>query len=208
MQFTRVSAPLDSGADQASPVQPGKWGWMMEQVTTGIPSAHGKHSRWRAFILGAVVLLAAPQGWAGELNLLINGHARHINPPANSNFNERNWGFGLQYDYERTPDGWVPFLTGSGFKDSERNMSYYAGGGLQYRFDVAPKLDNLHVDLGGVAFLMKRKTFKNNDPFFGALPAATVGTDHFSLNFTYVPKVHPKLIPLWFVQLKIPFGKY
>ena len=180
----------------------------MEQVTAGINGLQRGYRHWRAFILGAAALLAAPLGWAGETSLLINGHAHHISPPANTNFNERNWGFGLQYDYDRTPDNWMPFLAASGFKDSERNMSYYVGGGLQYRIDVAPSLDNLHVGLGGIAFLMKRKTFKNNDPFFGVLPAFTVGTDHFALNITYVPKVHPKLIPLWFVQLKLPFSKY
>jgi hypothetical protein len=169
----------------------------------------GRYSRRWGFFLGLLGMLAAPAASAGELNLLINGHARHINPPAGSNFNERNWGFGFQYDLDRRDDGrWVPFLTASGFKDSMRDMSYYAGGGLQRRFDIAPSLDNLHVSLGAVAFVMTRKSFKNNQPFFGALPAATIGTDRFALNITYVPKVHPKLVPLWFVQLKIPLTTF
>ncbi len=159
-----------------------------------------------ALFLGLMTM--APVLRADELNLLVNGYAHHINPPAGSNFNERNWGAGFQYDFDRVNEHWVPFVNAGWFKDSERNMSYYAGGGLMRRFDVAPSLDNLYIDAGMVGFVMTRKNYKNNEPFLGALPALTVGTDHIGINITYIPKVHPKLVPLWFFQLKVPLHKF
>ncbi len=36
-----------------------------------------------------------------------------------------------------------------------------------------------------------------------ALPALSVGTERVSMNITYIPKVDPKAVPLWFFQLKI-----
>lgn len=159
------------------------------------------------YLIAALILATAmPVAGAGELNLLVNGVAKHINAPAGSDFNERNWGSGLQYDFDRTEDSWVPFLTAAGFKDSYSDMSYYAGAGMMRRFDIAPKLDNLYFDAGVVAFVMTRKTYKDNDPFLGALPAFTIGTAHFAVNISYIPKVHPKLVPLWFFQLKIPIA--
>jgi len=181
-------------------------GWVAAKKGHGIP--HPACRWFRGLVLGLTIIIAAPAVRADELNLLINGYARHINPPKGTNYNERNWGWGLQYDYERVRESWIPFLMVSGFKDSERNMSYYAGGGSQYRFDVAPSLDKLHVDAGVVAFLMTRKNFKNGNPFFGVLPALTVGTTHVSVNITYIPKVDPKMVALWFFQLKVPLAQF
>jgi hypothetical protein len=164
----------------------------------------------RVWYLVVALLLAtvAPGAGAGELSLLVNGVARHVDVPAGKEFNERNWGSGLQYDFDRSEDNWVPFLSVSGFKDSFSDMSYYAGGGVMRRFDIAPSLDNFYLDIGAVAFVMTRQTYKDNDPFLGALPAFTIGTAHFAVNISYVPKVHPKLVPLWFFQLKIPLGHF
>ncbi len=163
---------------------------------------------WHSVLLGMALVIVASSAWAGELSLLINGYTHHINPPEAYHYNERNWGGGFQYDYDRVYGSWVPFIAASGLRDSFRENSYYAGGGMQRRFEVSPSLDNLHVDLGLVAFVMTRKDIDNNHPFLGLLPAATIGTDHVSLNITYVPPVHPKLIPLWFFQLKVPLKKF
>jgi len=168
----------------------------MDKVVSQKNGGGAGYRALRGVILGMATMMALPTVMADELNLLVNGHAKHISPPKNTNYNERNTGFGLQYDFERA-DKWVPFVMASGFKDSEYHMSYYAGGGIQYRYDVAPSLDNLHADLGVVAFFMTRKNFKNNEPFFGALPALTIGTKHASVNITYVPKVDPKMVALW-----------
>jgi hypothetical protein len=35
-----------------------------------------------------------------------------------------------------------------------------------------------------------------------------VGTKNIAVNFTYVPKVEPKAVPLWFFQLKINLSNF
>jgi hypothetical protein len=152
-----------------------------------------------------LVLLALIAGLAGraavadELGLLVNGKAIHINTPPGKNLNEKNWGLGLQYDWDLKDSKWIPFAAASGFIDSNKNPSYYAGGGALRRFEFG----SVHADLGAIGFLMTRKNFKNDRPFPGVLPALSVGTQSVALNVTYIPKVEPKAVPLWFFQLKI-----
>lgn len=152
-----------------------------------------------------VYMLAAPAA-AGNLSLLINGKAIHLEEKPGVTYNERNWGAGLQYDFDPVAQGrWVPFLTASGFSDSNENPSYYAGGGAMRRYAVGPDSWDAHAELGIVAFLMTRKNFNDGDPFFGALPVASVGTERVALNMTYIPKVDPKMVPILFFQIKVGF---
>ncbi len=166
-------------------------------------------SPWRILLALLTLSLSSAASYAGDLNLLINGKAFHINAPAGTQFNERNWGAGVQYDFD--PIGrnknWIPLAMASGFQDSFKNPSYYAGGGLMRRFLPFSSLNNFHVDAGVVAFFMTREDYKDNDPFFGMLPALSIGTQRVSLNLTYVPKVHPKMVQLIFIQLKVGLGK-
>ncbi len=162
----------------------------------------------RALAGVALSLFAAMSGHAGELSLLANGKAIHFNEPEGANWNERNWGAGLHYEYATRNEKWVPFLTASGFKDSNRNPSYYAGGGAMRRFPAGATSRDPHLDLGVVAFLMKRVDFKNDRPFPGVLPALSVGAGPVALNMTYVPQVDPKSRPLVFFQLKITLGEF
>jgi len=155
--------------------------------------------------LPAVILAGCCQ-WAtaGQLNLIINGKAVHLGVPAGMTMNENNRGLGLQYDYELINDRWLPFTAVSGFIDSMNNLSYYAGGGLMRRYPLGRHLGTvLHFDAGGIAFLMTREDFNNRQPFPGILPAFSLGNREIALNLTYIPKVHPKLMPLWFFQLKV-----
>jgi len=157
-----------------------------------------------AHLLAIAACLTTTAAAADELSLLINGKAMHLGSPNGSNLNEKNWGLGLQYDWERASDKWRPFATVSEFRDSNNNTSYYAGGGALYRF----QFDSAHVDVGAVGFLMTRKDYKNGDPFPGVLPVLSVGTKNVALNITYVPKVEPKAVPLWFFQLKISLNSF
>jgi hypothetical protein len=136
---------------------------------------------------------------ADEMSLLVNGKAVHINTPAGKHMNEKNWGLGLQYDWDLADSKWIPFATASGFIDSNSNPSYYAGGGSLRRF----QFEDMRVDLGAIGFLMTRKGYKNEQPFPGVLPVLSVGTKSVALNITYIPKVEPKSVALWFFQLKI-----
>ena len=124
---------------------------------------------------------------ADEMSLLVNGKAIHINTPAGKHLNEKNWGLGLQYDWDRADSKWRPFATASGFIDSNKNPSYYAGGGALRRFEYR----GVHADLGAIGFLMVRKDFKNDRPFPGVLPVLSVGTPSVALNVTYIPRWSP-----------------
>lgn len=160
----------------------------------------------RTFILliGSALLLATtPAARADDLNLLINGKAWHLDSQPGVTYNENNWGAGFQYDFDATTGGWRPFINASGFKDSNENPSYYAGGGVMYRLWETDKLDNFAIDAGGLVFLMKREGFEDGNWFPGILPALTIGGEHLSVNVTYIPKVDPKMVPILFFQLKV-----
>ena len=143
---------------------------------------------------------------AGDLSVLLNGKAIHLDSQPGVRYNENNWGLGAQYSMAPVNEKWVPFATASGFKDSNKNRSYYAGGGFLYRNQFEWGKTPMHFDVGAIAFVMTRKGFKGDDPFLGALPAVSLGTSRVSVNMTYIPKVDPKMVPLLFFQLKITLG--
>ncbi len=76
------------------------------------------------------------------------------------------------------------------------------------RFTLNKIHKELYFDTGLVGFVMTRKDHNNRRPFLGILPAFAFGTDKVALNISYVPKIEPKLIPLWFIQLKISFENF
>jgi hypothetical protein len=145
---------------------------------------------------------------AGELSVLVNGKAIHLDSQPGFLYNENNWGLGFQYDMAPVEEKWVPFVTVSGFKDSNNNTSFYAGGGFLHRSEFAWGKTPMHFDAGGIVFLMKRKGYKDGDPFLGVLPAFSLGTSRVSMNMTFIPKVDPKMVPLLFFQLKITLGNF
>jgi hypothetical protein len=137
------------------------------------------------------------------MHVIVNGKAIHFNEKPGIHYNENNWGGGFQYDMADKNAEVVPFITGSGFIDSNRNPSYYAGGGAMRRYYFNVGGTRLHADLGGVAFLMTRKGFRDGHLFLGVLPAFSVGGDKVAVNMTFIPQVDPKAVPLLFFQLKI-----
>ena len=147
--------------------------------------------------------LFSANAYAGNLNVLINGKAIHLHPPAGSNYNEKNWGTGLQYDFDVVHGKWLPFLAASGFIDSLNHPSYYAGGGVMYRTLFSADPDSWHMDIGAIAFLMTRQNFKHGHAFPGVLPAVSIGTNRIVVNVSYIPNVMPKMTALFFFQLKV-----
>jgi len=181
-------------------------GAMCLQVN-GVPAA-----RWAwCSLLGLMLLISCLRtAHAGQYSLIVNGKALHFEQPTGQKFNEENWGAGIQYDFDTVGENrnWVPFLTASGFQDSFKNPSYYAGGGIMRRFRFNPSTLPLNLDIGVIGFLMTREDFHDNQPFPGILPVASFGTDRVALNVSYIPRVHPKMVPLVFFQIKIGlFGK-
>jgi Antimicrobial peptide resistance and lipid A acylation protein PagP len=179
----------------------------MAREATEMFGANGKRGSHieRSFALALLIFLAtfAMQARADELHLLINGKAIHLDEQPNTHYNERNWGGGFQYDWGTARDPWIPFASASGFNDSNRNMSYYAGGGILRRYYFDFGATEYRADIGLIGFAMTRKGFKGGDPFLGALPVFSIGTDKVALNMTYIPRVDPKMVPILFLQLKI-----
>ena len=173
---------------------------MEKTINTRGISATVNHLFLAISLFLVLVLSTIPSAQAGTWNLIINGKAIHLTDVPGTDLNENNWGAGFQYDFDEIDGKWVPFVTASGFKDSFNNPSYNAGGGAMRRFKFG---DGWHFDAGLYAFAMTRKDVKNNTPFLGVLPVASVGTDMISVNMTYVPKVRPKFAELIFFQVKI-----
>ena len=159
--------------------------------------------RRMAVIVAACAAICAAPAQADQWSVLLNGKAVHLEKPAGTHYNEENWGAGVQYDFDMTDSKWIPFVTASGFKDSNGNPSYYAGGGSLRRFSFVEEKSSLHLDAGVVAFFMTRKGYMNGKPFPGILPVVSLGTDRIAINITYIPKVDPKMVPIVFFQLKI-----
>ena len=162
------------------------------------------------FYLGILLIIACqfPVANAGELSLLINGKAIHVGADPDKHYNEKNWGAGLQYDFGVQEDRWRSFVTMSGFLDSKENPSYYAGGGVVRHFNILPDFHQLHFDAGLVGFFMTREDYLDGDWFPGILPFLSLGIKQVSVNITYIPKIKPKMVELWFLQLKVPLAEF
>ena len=76
----------------------------------------------------------------------------------------------------------------NGFRDSNEQMSYMAGGGLHRTLYSTDRFNGLYIDAGINAFLMTRKDVNDNRPFPGILPSLTIGNHHLGMNLTYLPK--------------------
>jgi hypothetical protein len=144
-----------------------------------IPAALGP-----AFCL---LLLALPFGaaGAGEFSAVLNGKSFHIG--AEQDWNEDNYGLGIEYEFA-TESRWKPVLMANGFRDSNDQMSYMAGGGLHRNLYSTERLNGFYVDAGVNVFLMTRQDVNDNRPFPGMLPSLTVGNDHVGLNLSYLPR--------------------
>ena len=160
------------------------------------------------------VSLSAPAA-AGELSTVINGKSYHLN--ASEDWNEANYGLGLEYEFA-TESRWKKRLMANGFRDSNNEMSYMAGGGIHRNLYSGDKLSGLYVDAGINAFLMTRQDVNDNRPFPAALPSVTVGNRYVGINLTYLPKkavealydsqfMDETVSGIVFLQFKINMGK-
>jgi hypothetical protein len=155
-------------------------------------------------MISFLLLLLALQAQADELHLIVNGKAVHL---SNKNYNEKNYGLGFEYDWAPRKH-WITFANGSFFKDSNENTSNYLGMGMKRRYELQDDPNGWHADVGGFAFLMTRKDYMNNNPFPGILPALSVGKQWFAINATYIPKISPKHVNLFFFQLMFRVAEF
>jgi hypothetical protein len=164
-----------------------------------------------AWMKTVAVCLAGVAGSAqaqGNWDVVLNGHAVHVN--AAKEWNENNWGLGIEHEFNPT-GRWIKVALANGFKDSVGHPSFMAGGGLKRRFRLFS--DDLYFDVGMIGFLMTREDVNHNQPFPGALPAMTIGTKRIALNLTYMPNsavdrvtkadlMDPDMKGVYFLQLK------
>lgn len=137
-------------------------------------------------VLTLMLLPSAHTVVAGELSTVINGKSYHIG--SDQDWNEENYGLGLEYQFD-TESRWKSLLMANGFRDSEKNMSYMAGGGLHRNLYSSERGGGLYLDLGLNVFLMTREDVNDGRPFPGALPSMTVGNRHVGINLTYLPRM-------------------
>ena len=141
---------------------------------------------------------------ADELHFILNGKAIHLD---GGNYNESNWGYGLEYDFEQR-NNWITFINGSSFKDSNNQTSRYLGAGMKRRYLLQKDPEGWHVDAGLIAFFMTRKDYRDNDPFPGVLPFVSIGTPSYALNITYIPEVSPKHKALFYFQATFRLAEF
>lgn len=160
---------------------------------------------------GLAALFLSTTASADNWGVVINGKSYHVN--SSRDWNERNWGLGLEREFD-SQSRWVKVAVFNGFKDSQNEMSYMAGGGLKRRFRLNRFSRDLFIDVGVVGFMMTRDDVNDNRPFPGLLPTMSVGTERMSLNLTYltgqmmdsatqVSRVDPTVDGLLFLQLKL-----
>ncbi len=148
---------------------------------------------------------------ASDWGIVLNGKAFHVD--AAHDWNETNLGLGFEREFG-AHSRWVKLAVGSGFVDSQNEMSYMAGGGLKRRFHVPSVGPDFYLDVGAVGFMMTRQDIDNNKPFPGILPTFTVGTRNFALNLAYLPgsaadqvagirNLDPDIDAIFFMQIKL-----
>ena len=133
-----------------------------------------------------LTLSLAPAAFAGEFSVVLNGRSFHLG--ASQDWNENNLGLGLEYQFAGD-SRWRKRLMVNGFRDSNDQMSYMAGGGLYRNLFATDRLHGFYLDAGINAFLMTRKDVNDNRPFPGALPSLALGNDYFGVNLTYLPSI-------------------
>jgi hypothetical protein len=144
-----------------------------------------------------------------DWDIVLNGRSIHVN--ATRNWNEDNWGLGVEREFNGA-GRWVKVALANGFKDSARKPSYMAGGGLKRRFRMFS--DRAYFDVGLIGFVMTREDVRHNQPFPGVLPAMTFGAKRIAVNVTYLPeaavdsvtdarRTDPTMNGVFFIQLKL-----
>lgn len=135
-------------------------------------------------LLALLIVLPVSIAQAGDLHAIINGRSVHVG--ATEDWNENNLGLGIEYQFAND-SRWKKQVMVNGFRDSNDDMSYMAGAGLQRNLFATDGLNGLYVDAGINAFLMTRTDVNDNRPFPGVVPSITIGNRQMGLNLTYLP---------------------
>ena len=155
-----------------------------------------------SLVLTLMLFVSIPAA-ADELQVIISGKAMHM---GQTNQNEKNYGLGLQYDFQPYRL-WIPLLNMASFKDSNNNMSKYIGAGIKRRYRVRSDRQRLNFDIGVAGLVMERPEYNNNDPFIGAIPFVSLIDEWGGVNATYVPSFEKNMLSFWYVQFSLKLMK-
>lgn len=153
----------------------------------------------KTLIFSGILLLTSFSVNAETFHLVLNGKSHHTN---DKQYNETNTGLGFEMEFNEQEKN-IKFLAASSFKDSFDNTSNYFGGGIKRRFRWDNDKDGWYGDIAVIGFVMTRKDYNNNSPFFRVLPFVSVGKGRFAVNLAYIPELSPKTTSLFYLQAKI-----
>lgn len=112
------------------------------------------------------------------------------------NLNEKNYGFGFEYEIQK---GW--FYNGGFYIDSFNKPQYYAGGGKYWGIAQAHSLTLRAGLIGGL--MTHSQVMNGKTPFPGLLPVLEAGYKQAKLNISYVPAFGGNDVSLIWFQLKV-----
>lgn len=125
-------------------------------------------------------------------------------------YNENNNGYGLIYEFgnsRKSNSGYIPYVSVGAFRDSFETNAKYISGGLNKRISLSRKLDNLHMEFGGVISVIDSPSYADGDPMVTFMPVLSLGTNSFGVNLTYLPKVNSETTNVFFLQLETTLSK-
>lgn len=148
--------------------------------------------------IGIAGLLVAGAVQAQEVSVLVFGKSYH---PNDRTLNEENYGAGLEIATsrsERSGLDWQWLAGGYALRDSCKQTGYagYGGGRASYRYD-----NGWHVEATIRAGYIQDCAYGGP----AAIPALGIGYGPVTLEYTYIPKVDPRITPVHVVWLRIRF---
>jgi hypothetical protein len=140
-----------------------------------------------------------------QYSLVINGFSKHFDVNQ-TNFpnglNEKNYGFGVEYNFDKNATQTIEWVLNTGFfKDSLNGTAFYGGGaGLVKLCDFNPI--SLKVGLEGSLFYSSE--YNQGKPFLAVFPIINIGTDRYSLNIAIIPRIQQFIdAGVIFAQIKV-----
>lgn len=158
----------------------------------------------RALLIIALTLPAYRPAIADELQVIISGTALHT---GSNNLNEKNYGLGLQYDFN-THQRWIPLINMASLKDSNNKTSRYVGAGIKRRFKLLSDSQRLDFDVGVAGLIMTRSDYNDDEPFLGAIPFVSLSNDWGGINATYVSKFEEDMLSFWYLQFSLKLVQF
>ena len=171
---------------------------------------YDNHHPVRNIIIGALLVIAIlamsfqSSKASDEVSLYIGGVSHHFadsNGRKRNGLNENNPGLTLEYAWDHGSGLFWTVATGA-YRDSYLDITSFAGPGVKQRFYVT---DGFRVDVGMIVFLMRRPSYRDGNPFLGALPSLSFGTPKAAVNLIYAPRIGSNDVPVILFQMQVVF---